>query len=186
MQPNSRFCSLIPTAGIGAALAALLIACSSDNEPPVEPTAEPRYNCVEVIPTPLEEDLLPTIENLPIPTPEAQPTVTASGVQVFDVQVGSGEAAQAGGIVYVNYKLWVEGGHQCDANTVAPVRYRLVEGQVVNGLIEGIAGMQVGGKRIIVVPPELGYGAIGSGNVIPPDATLIYQIELTDVSNPAQ
>lgn len=179
-----RFPFIASALCVGLAIAA--VACGdSGGEQVVEPTGTPFYTCLDPYPTYPPGSELPTIENLPISTVTSQPTVTASGLQIYDEQVGTGDVVQAGGIAYINYTQWVKGGNECDRTRVGPVRYRLVKGQAIDGLIEGIDGMKVGGKRQLIIPPALGYGAAGSGNVIPPNATLVYDIELTSVSNPA-
>jgi peptidylprolyl isomerase len=161
------------------------MACSSKSEAPSIPTTTPFYTCVQSLPTFSEANPLPTIENVPVPTVNVQPTVTASGLKIFELQAGSGPAAEEGGVIYIKYTQWVQGGNECDSTHVGPVRYQLRKGQVIDGLVEGIKGMKVGEKRRLIIPPELAFGDTGSGNVIPPGATLIYDIELTDVSNPA-
>ena len=165
-----------------AALAGALVACGGGSSEPVAPTSTLFYTGTDVYPTSVPGNEVPTPENLPVPTLTTEPTVTASGLQIYDIQTGTGAVAQPDGIVYVNYTIWVQGGNEVDRNSLATVRYRLSKGQVLDGLIEGIPGMKVGGKRRLIIPPALAYGSSGSGNVIPPNATLIYDIELTDVN----
>ncbi len=166
------------------ALGAAAIACGGRSGPSVAATSTPYYTCTQTPPTAVPGSDLPTIENIPVPTVTSQPTVTASGLQIYELQPGSGAAAQLGGIIYINYQLWVQGGRECDSNNLAPVRFRMRQGELPDGLLEGITGMLVGAKRRLIVPPELGFGSTGSGNVIPPNATLIYDIELTAVTSP--
>jgi len=153
-----------------ATLAIGTLACGGSSSPRV-------YTGTDVVPTYPAGSGFPTIENRPIPTVTSRPTVTASGLQIFDVVVGTGDGAQPDSIVYVNYTLWVNGGNEIDRNRLAPVRYRLTKGQAVDGLVEGLTGMALGGKRRLIIPPALAYGSSGSGDVIPPNATLIYDIE---------
>jgi FKBP-type peptidyl-prolyl cis-trans isomerase len=123
----------------------------------------------------------------PIETLTAPPTVTPNGVEITDIVLGDGDEAQAGDYVYVNFNEWLADGTWIDTNIGSdpvPNRFTLREGLVLPGLIEGITGMKVGGKRRIVIPPEMGFGEAGSGNVIPPNATLIYDVELMRVSRP--
>jgi FKBP-type peptidyl-prolyl cis-trans isomerase FkpA len=126
----------------------------------------------------------PTLENIAIPTVEALPTTTASGLQVYELQTGSGATAAPGDFVFLNYSAWVQGSHQFEGVTVEPIRFRLTPNQVIQGWIEGISGMQEGGKRRLVVPPDLAYGDECQGREIPPNATLIYDIELVEVRPP--
>jgi FKBP-type peptidyl-prolyl cis-trans isomerase FkpA len=183
MQLTSQF-RLALAVGALCAAAAATITCGSGNSQSAIPTRTPFYYGTDVFPTSPPGSDLPTPENLPVPTLTAEPTVTASGLKVYDVQVGDGAEAQTGGVVYITYTLWVQGGNEIDRTRTGPVRYRLAKGQVIDGLIEGISGMKVGGNRRLIIPPALGYGSKGTGNVIPPNATLIYDIEL--VAPPGQ
>jgi FKBP-type peptidyl-prolyl cis-trans isomerase len=89
----------------------------------------------------------------------------------------------AGQSVVVHYTGWLEDGTQFDSSREfsEPLTFELGAGQVITGWDEGVAGMQVGGIRQIIIPPELGYGTVGAGNVIPPEATLIFQVELLEI-----
>ena len=117
--------------------------------------------------------------------PEKNPVVvvTPSGLRYADLKVGQGEEAKEGKIIEVNYTGWLENGTRFDSthDCRRPLTLRLGAGDVVKGLDEGIAGMKVGGKRKLVVPPELGFGKEGGGGVIPPNATLIYEVEVLTV-----
>lgn len=166
-----------------AALAAA-IACGSGNSELAIPTDTSFYFGTNVFPTPVPGSDIETPENLPVPTLTAEPTVTASGLEIYDVQVGDGAEAQAGGVVYITYTLWVQGGNQVDRTRTGAVRYRLAKGQLIDGLLEGLIGMKVGGNRRLIIPPALGYGSEGSSNVIPPNATLIYDVEMTTAPTP--
>ncbi|MBV9017352.1 MAG: FKBP-type peptidyl-prolyl cis-trans isomerase [Alphaproteobacteria bacterium] len=114
-------------------------------------------------------------------------TELASGLKYTDSKVGDGAAATAGHKVTVNYTGWLddkgEKGKKFDSSLDAgkPFSFTLGGGQVIKGWDEGVAGMKVGGKRTLVIPPELGYGARGAGGVIPPNATLIFDVELLKV-----
>jgi peptidylprolyl isomerase len=146
----------------------------TEADPTPEPTATFIHTGTRAFETPL-------FENTPVPTPEAEATVTASGVEIYELTVGDGEEAQTGSIAYINYVLWVKDGNQIDRNRLEPIRFRLVEGQTLPGLIEGIIGMKVGGQRLVVIPPELAYGSEGAGRAIPPNATIVYQLDLVEV-----
>ena len=113
-----------------------------------------------------------------------QPTTTASGLQFWDIVVGTGATAVAGSQVSVHYTGWLPSGEKFDSSVDRgqPFSFPLGAGQVIKGWDEGVAGMKVGGKRQLRIPPELGYGARGAGGVIPPNATLIFDVELLEVS----
>jgi FKBP-type peptidyl-prolyl cis-trans isomerase FkpA len=112
-----------------------------------------------------------------------KPTSTASGLQYWDIMVGTGATAVAGKPVSVHYTGWLTDGKKFDSSLDRgqPFTFPLGGGKVIKGWDEGVAGMKVGGKRQLRIPPELGYGARGAGGVIPPNATLIFDVELLDV-----
>jgi FKBP-type peptidyl-prolyl cis-trans isomerase FkpA len=112
-----------------------------------------------------------------------KPTSTPSGLEYWDIVVGSGDMALAGKMVKVHYTGWLTNGKKFDSSVDRgkPFTFTLGGGRVIKGWDEGVAGMKVGGKRQLRVPPSLGYGARGSGGVIPPNATLIFDVELLDV-----
>jgi FKBP-type peptidyl-prolyl cis-trans isomerase FkpA len=106
-----------------------------------------------------------------------------SGLYVEDVAAGSGEEAVPGRSVAVHYTGWLPDGTQFDSSRDRgePFAFRLGEGQVIEGWDEGVAGMRVGGRRKLVIPPDLAYGSAGAGGVIPPNATLVFDVELLQV-----
>ena len=112
---------------------------------------------------------------------------TASGLQFEDTTVGSGATAQAGQQVSVHYTGWLYNdgvqGKKFDSSKDRgqPFRFDLGAGMVIRGWDEGVQGMQVGGTRRLVIPPALGYGARGAGGVIPPNATLLFEVDLLGV-----
>jgi len=112
-----------------------------------------------------------------------QPTTTASGLQYWDIVVGTGATAVPGKDVQVHYTGWLTTGEKFDSSLDRgkPFVFPLGGGQVIKGWDEGVAGMKAGGKRQLRIPPSLGYGASGAGGVIPPNATLIFEVELLDV-----
>jgi len=128
------------------------------------------------------------ISGPPLPTVAAQPTTTSSGLQIIDMALGSGAEAAPGSIVYVTYNEWLSDGTFVDTTAadgvVTPIRLVLRQGLVLQGFVEGIPGMKLGGKRRLIMPPDLAYGAEGSGNAIPPNATLVFDIELVEVRTP--
>jgi len=109
---------------------------------------------------------------------------TASGLQYWDIKLGTGEVAKEGSHVRVHYTGWLTTGKKFDSSVDAgkPFDFRLGNGEVIKGWDEGVAGMKVGGKRQLRIPPELGYGASGTpGGPIPPNATLIFDVQLLGV-----
>ena len=109
--------------------------------------------------------------------------LTASGLRITDIEVGSGPEASSGQTVVVHYRGTLEDGTQFDASydRGTPFTFPLGAGRVIKGWDEGVQGMKVGGKRKLVIPSDLGYGARGAGGVIPPNATLIFEVELLDI-----
>jgi FKBP-type peptidyl-prolyl cis-trans isomerase len=124
------------------------------------------------------------------PTPasaQGAPTVTDSGLILADTKVGTGAEAKSGKTCVMHYTGWLYNngakGEKFDSSLDRgdPFAFRLGEGQVIKGWDEGVAGMKVGGKRTLIIPPELGYGARGAGGAIPPNATLLFEVQLLDV-----
>lgn len=112
-----------------------------------------------------------------------QEIVTSSGLQYIDLVVGTGEVAKAGQTASVHYTGWLENGKKFDSSVDRgePFAFPLGAGRVIKGWDEGVQGMKVGGKRKLTIPANLGYGARGAGGVIPPNATLIFDVELLGV-----
>ena len=115
-------------------------------------------------------------------------TVTASGLEYEDTEVGTGAEAKAGATVTVHYTGWLQNpdgsaGAKFDSSKDRndPFQFPLGAGNVIRGWDEGVQGMKIGGKRRLVIPAALGYGARGAGGVIPPNATLIFDVELLGV-----
>jgi FKBP-type peptidyl-prolyl cis-trans isomerase FkpA len=114
-------------------------------------------------------------------------TTTPTGLQYEDTTPGTGPEAQAGQQVSVHYTGWLYNDGQQGAKFDSsrdrnqPFEFSLGAGMVIKGWDEGVAGMKVGGKRTLVIPPQLGYGARGAGGVIPPNATLKFDVELLGV-----
>src|SRR5271170_3885848 len=124
---------------------------------------------------------------VPMSALAASEVTTPSGLRIIDVKPGTGPVPQAGQTVTVNYTGWlfVDGkkGTKFDSSLDRgqPFSFTLGRGQVIKGWDEGLATMHVGGKRTLIIPPDLGYGANGAGAVIPPNATLIFDVDLLRV-----
>lgn len=115
---------------------------------------------------------------------------TVEGLQITDLVVGDGALAEAGSNIVVHYTGWLYDTSQPDnkgekfdssVDRNQPFQFPLGAGRVIKGWDQGFDGMQVGGKRLLVIPPELGYGARGAGAAIPPNATLMFEVELLEV-----
>jgi len=118
----------------------------------------------------------------------AQPvTATPSGLKIIDVKVGTGPSPRTGQTVTVNYTGWLyvggKKGDKFDSSLDAgtPFSFPIGQHQVIAGWDEGVATMKVGGKRTLIIPPDLAYGSRGAGGVIPPNATLIFDVDLLGV-----
>ena len=109
---------------------------------------------------------------------------TASGLKYEDLKVGEGAEAKSGDRVEVHYTGWLENGTKFDSSVDRgkPFPFPLGAGRVIKGWDQGVAGMKVGGKRKLIIPPALGYGERGAGGVIPPNATLIFEVELLKIN----
>jgi FKBP-type peptidyl-prolyl cis-trans isomerase len=108
---------------------------------------------------------------------------TKSGLKYEDLKEGTGAEAKKGDTVEVHYTGWLTNGKKFDSSVDRgqPFSFKLGAGMVIKGWDEGVAGMKVGGKRKLMIPPELGYGARGAGGVIPPNAELVFEVELLKI-----
>ena len=115
---------------------------------------------------------------------QAKPVTTASGLTYIDLAVGNGPSPTAGKPVKVHYTGWLENGTKFDSSVDRgqPFVFTIGTGEVIPGWDEGVMTMKAGGKRKLIIPARLGYGAAGAGGVIPPNATLIFEVELLEVA----
>jgi len=123
-------------------------------------------------------------------TKDSSMITTPSGLQYDDTVAGAGDTARAGQNVSVHYTGWLHDPARPDGRGAKfdsskdrgqPFRFALGAGQVIGGWDEGVQGMQIGGTRVLLIPPQLGYGARGAGGVIPPNATLVFEVDLLAV-----
>ncbi len=115
---------------------------------------------------------------------EKQDTVTtASGLKYIDIKVGNGAVPKAGQVVEVHYTGWLTDGKKFDSSKDRnkPFSFPLGQGRVIKGWDEGLSTMKVGGVRRLIIPPQLGYGTSGAGGVIPPNATLVFEVEFLGI-----
>ncbi len=119
--------------------------------------------------------------------PAPKPVTTSTGLQMIDTKPGTGASPKTGQTAVVHYTGWLSNngakGKKFDSSVDRnePFEFPLGQGRVIPGWDQGVATMKVGGKRTLIVPPQLGYGAQGAGGVIPPNATLIFDVELLGV-----
>ena len=111
-------------------------------------------------------------------------TTTQSGLQIEEIKIGEGDTAASGQFVSVHYTGWLTDGSKFDSSKDRdePFEFSLGQRMVIAGWDEGVQGMRIGGIRKLTIPPQLGYGARGAGGVIPPNATLVFEVELLDIN----
>ncbi len=125
-----------------------------------------------------------TMEKVNQPTKvKGEPMVTASGVKYWDILAGEGNPATKGHAVKVLYRAWIENGKEFASSALdgRPPVFTLGVGQVIPGWEEGMEGMKVGGKRQLRIPPDLAYGTAGVPQLVPPNATLIFDVQLLEL-----
>ncbi|HEX2999131.1 MAG TPA: FKBP-type peptidyl-prolyl cis-trans isomerase [Armatimonadota bacterium] len=130
-----------------------------------------------------EDKAVQEARKLGTPSPKAKVVKTPSGLQYMDVKAGKGQSPKPGQTAVVQYTGWLVDGTKFDSSRDRnePFEFTVGQGQVIPGWDEGVATMKPGGVRKLIVPPDLGYGSQGAGNVIPPNATLIFEVELLKV-----
>ena len=175
---------------IAAVLMLGMAGCPKQPEEIEEPPPRPEFDVDTAPPTeeaPAEpaEEAAETAEDAPEQAQqEAEEHETASGLKYVDLKVGAGASPEAGDKVTVHYTGTLEDGTKFDSSVDRgqPFNFLIGMGQVIKGWDEGVMSMQVGGKRKLIIPPELGYGETGTpGGPIPPNATLIFEVELLEV-----
>jgi FKBP-type peptidyl-prolyl cis-trans isomerase len=153
-----------------AAIAVLTLAGCASAPPPAPPTPAGTTAAAPAVPVPA--------------APAVQEVSTASGLRYVDLLVGDGALAEDGMTVAVHYTGWLSDGTKFDSSRdrgERPFTFQLGAGQVIRGWDDGVKGMRVGGKRKLTIPPDLGYGERGAGGVIPPNATLVFEVEFVGV-----
>jgi peptidylprolyl isomerase len=174
----------------------VLLGCndSLDAREPKRPTAASpaaQPAAVEVPPAPVAASAARTPPSLPEASDANPPNVRRldgpvhreGGISFVDEVVGSGAQPQTGQAIKVHYTGWLTDGTKFDSSRDRgePIVLSFDSGQVIKGWDLGLASMRVGGKRRLIIPPELGYGEHGAGNAIPPDATLVFDVELIEI-----
>jgi FKBP-type peptidyl-prolyl cis-trans isomerase FkpA len=178
MTTKNTFTTMHRFAGTYAlvlALAVLGTACSQSEAPKQDQATAPQSSPAATTATASTQ---PTIA---APT---QTGATVTELQKEDSKIGTGDEAVAGKRVTVHYTGWLTDGTKFDSSKDRgqPFTFQLGGGQVIKGWDQGVAGMKVGGIRKLTIPPDLGYGARGAGGVIPPNATLVFEVELLGVN----
>ncbi len=138
-----------------------------------EPVATPQTTIAAI---PVAQDSTPDMN----PADESDYTTTPSGLKYRDLEVGNGEQPLVGQMVVVHYTGTLTDGSKFDSSRDRgqPFSFPIGKGRVIKGWDEGVGTMKVGGRRELIIPPDLGYGSRGAGGVIPPNATLVFDVEL--------
>jgi peptidylprolyl isomerase len=163
--------------------------CVTESSPPaavaaaqnVAPTPTPPADELEA----LQAKRVAVAAPAAIPVPAASAITMASGLRIIDSKVGTGASPKSGQTLVMHYTGWLyengQKGKKFDSSVDRNQPFEFRRGQVIKGWDEGVASMKVGGKRTLIIPPALGYGASGAGGLIPPNATLMFDVELLAV-----
>lgn len=165
-------------------MAFLAGACTPQNPPADTTTAPPPPAPVETVtPPPAGDAGSPQVARMDGPPPAGDQKTLPQGVKYTVLKPGQGEKARKSQTVQVHYTGWLTDGREFDSSRGRgePFEFNLGAGQVIPGWDNGVEGMQIGEQRRLEIPPEQGYGSRGAGGVIPPDATLIFEVELLDI-----
>jgi len=162
---------------LAVAIGAVLIGCKS-----TEKHAASGAQAAPSTPAAASAPAVSAVRDSASPASSSQEVTMPSGLKYQDLVVGQGREATSGHKVQVNYTGWLTDGTQFDSSIGrAPFEFTLGGHEVISGWDQGVAGMKEGGKRKLTIPPDLGYGARGAGGVIPPNATLVFEVELLKV-----
>lgn len=159
-----------------------IVDCLTPRDPATDPNAAPGDAIVSI--DIREETVSGAADSGGPPPVSGNPNVTGTGLTIIDIQLGSGSTPLRGQTVAVHYTGWLESdGSKFDSSLDRgqPFEFTIGVGQVIAGWDEGVATMKQGGKRRLIIPPELAYGEQGAGGIIPPNATLIFDIELLEI-----
>jgi FKBP-type peptidyl-prolyl cis-trans isomerase len=171
-------------------LAVLCVSCTNLTEPPVQDSivTDPAVGAAGASAQPTTNRPAPSAaaaHPTAAPTPQAPtpPPGPEKPLQKTDLVVGKGAEAKTGDNVSVHYTGTLENGEKFDSSKDhgQPFQFKLGAGRVIQGWDQGVPGMKVGGKRKLVIPPSLGYGARGAGAKIPPNSTLLFEVELLEI-----
>lgn len=165
-------------------LVVLGTACSQSEAPKQTETAGQPTVTATLQPAATASQPAATASTQPTTAAPSQPGVTVTELQIENTKVGTGADALTGKRVTVHYTGWLTDGTKFDSSKDhgQPFTFQLGAGQVIKGWDQGVAGMKVGGIRKLTIPSSLGYGANGAGGVIPPNATLVFEVELLGVN----